>query len=126
MAAPTAPDVSLDDRRILTEATVNAADYLGLSNPELGKVIGVSASTISRMRHGTYFLDPNNKSWEAALLLVRLYRSLGSIVAGDPEVIRQWLTNPNTDLHGIPKELIKDLPGLVRVVDYLDAHRAVV
>lgn len=118
--------ISEDDRRILTEATVNAAQRLGLTNTELARVIGASNSTVSRMRQGTYKLDPDTKAWEAGLLLVRLYRSLGANVGSDTRSIRQWLTNPNTDLGATPKDLIRGIQGLVQVVDYLDAHRAVV
>ena len=126
MPGTSAPETRQNDRRILSEATVNTATQLGLTNAELGEVLGLSQSTVSRMRRGSYYLDPATKSWDAALLLVRLYRSLGAIVAGDPEVARQWLANPNADLGETPKTLIQQIQGLVHVVDYLDAHRAVV
>lgn len=112
------------DRRILTEATANTAKLLGLNNNRLANVIGVSPSTVSRMRRGDYCLDPNDKSWELSLLLVRLFRSLGAIAADDERVIQQWMMHYNRDLNGIPAEQIETVDGLVEVVDYLDAHRA--
>jgi hypothetical protein len=125
MATP-APQQTESDRRILTEATVNAADLLGLTNARLAEVIGLSGSTVSRMKRGQYLLDPGGKEWELGLLLVRLYRSLGAICAGDEAVMRQWLENRNRDLRAVPAEAIRRVEGLVEVVDYLDAHRAVV
>ena len=125
MTAP-APQQTDQDRRILTEATVNAASMLGLTNSGLAEVIGVSGSTVSRMKRGEYLLAPGSKEWELSLLLVRLFRSLGAICAGDETVIRQWMGHTNRDLQGVPAEAIRKVDGLVAVVDYLDAHRAVV
>lgn len=115
-----------EDRRILTRAAIEAGKHLGLTNTELGRVIGVSPSTVSRMRRDDYHLATGSKSWELALLLVRLYRSLGAIVANDNRVITQWMTHFNEDLGGVPRNLIQEVAGLVETVDYLDAHRAIV
>lgn len=115
-----------EDRRILTEAVVNAADLLGLSNHQLAGVIGVSDATISRMQRGAYQVSPGGKVGELSLLLVRMARSLGALCAGDEQVMRQWLRHPNRDLGCIPAERIQQVEGLVQVVEYLDAHRAVV
>jgi transcriptional regulator with XRE-family HTH domain len=126
MPLASAPDSTKEDRRVLTEASLNAGGQLGLTNDDLARILGVSRSTVSRMRQGQYLLGPGSKRWEAALLLVRLYRSLGAILAGDHAVMRQWLNNPNRDLGDAPRTLIRTTSGLVHVADYLDAYRAVV
>ena len=66
------------------------------------------------------------KAWELSLLLVRLFRSLAAICASDETVMRQWMAHENRALQGIPSEQIRRVDGLVAVVDYLDAQRAVV
>ena len=63
---------------------------------------------------------------ELAILLVRLYRALDGIVAGDDHVAADWLKNNNTALDGIPLELIQSVSGLTHVIAYIDARRAVV
>ncbi|MBK5937564.1 MbcA/ParS/Xre antitoxin family protein [Halorhodospira halophila] len=123
--ATQAPQEADPDRRVLTEAVTNAADLLGLSNRQLAEVIGVSASTVSRMQRGAYHLQPGTKAWELSLLLVRVARSLGAVCAGDERVMRQWMQHPNHDLGCVPSTRIQHVDGLVEVVDYLDAHRAV-
>jgi hypothetical protein len=60
------------------------------------------------------------------VLLIRLYRSLDGIVGGDDGVAADWLTNNNTALDGIPLQLIQSVSGLMNVIHYLDARRAVV
>ena len=57
-----------------------------------------------------------------ALLLVRLFRALDSIV-GDEGTARRWLASENLALNGRPVDLIRNTEGLVRVVHYLDATR---
>ncbi len=119
--------ISAPDRAAaLTKATLRAAAQLGLTNKALSTVIGVSQATVSRMRSGDYTLQPGQKSFELAVLFVRFYRSLDAIVGGDDAVAGTWLKNRNTALNGAPLALIQTVPGLINVIQYLDARRAVV
>ena len=111
-----------DAARVLSKAVVRAAERVGVSRQLLGKVLGVSPATISRLHGGAYQLDPGRKEWEFALLLVRAFRSLDSIV-GDEATARRWLASDNRGLNGRPLELLASTEGLVRVVQYLDASR---
>jgi Protein of unknown function (DUF2384) len=115
-----------DRTAILTKATLRAASQLGLTNKLLATVIGVSEATVSRMRSGEYTLQRGQKSFELAVLFVRLYRSLDAIVGGDDAVAGSWLRNRNTMLGAQPIALIQTVPGLMNVIQYLDARRAVV
>ncbi|MBZ0138240.1 MAG: DUF2384 domain-containing protein [Pseudorhodoplanes sp.] len=126
--APTKPrPVSAPDKAaVLTKATLRAAGQLGLTNKALATVIGVSEATVSRMRSGDYMLQPGQKPFELAVLFVRLYRSLDAIVGGDDAVAGSWLKNRNTALDVEPLTLIQTVPGLMNVIQYLDARRAVV
>ena len=111
---------------VLTKAALRAAEQLGMSNKSLAAIIGVSEATVSRMRSGDYTLQRGQKSFELAVLFVRFYRSLDAIVGGDHEVARAWLKNPNTTLDSEPLTLIQTVPGLMNVIHYLDARRAIV
>jgi Protein of unknown function (DUF2384) len=120
------PASMADQAAVLTKATLRAATQLGLTNKLLATVIGVSEATVSRMRSGDYTLQRGQKSFELAVLFVRLYRSLDAIVSGDDAVAGSWLKNRNTVLDAEPLALIQTVPGLMNVIQYLDARRAVV
>jgi hypothetical protein len=75
---------------------------------------------------GKFALEPGSKPFELALLFVRLFRSLDAITGGDPVTARAWLRADNTALNGTPLDLMMHIPGLVDVIAYLDARRAVV
>ena len=111
---------------VVTKAVVNAAEHLGLNSRSLAKVIGVSEPTISRMKSGTYALDEGSKPYELAVLLVRVFRSLDAISGGDPATVRGWMTSRNMALGDTPLSKINSVPGLVDVISYLDARRALV
>lgn len=111
---------------VVTKATLNAASKLGIANKLLANIIGVSEATVSRMCSGRYLLQPEQKSFELAVLFVRLYRSLDAIVGGDDAVATTWLKSRNTALDGEPIAFIQTVPGLMNVIQYLDARRAVV
>jgi len=118
--------IALKEPSVLTSATVRAAERLQIKNAALARILGVSDSTVSRMRNKALFLERGDKPFELAILLVRLYRSLDSIMAGDDAVAADWLRNKNTALNGVPLELIQSVSGLVHVIAYLDARRAIV
>lgn len=110
---------------VLSKAVTRAAERFHISRTQLSKVLGVSLPTISRLYNGHYLLEPGRKEWEFALLFVRVFRSLDSIV-GDEFTARQWLNSENRGLNGRPIEMICQTEGLVRVVQYLDASRGLV
>ena len=112
------------DAAVATKAVLRAAGRLGLSNKALARIIGVSEATVSRMGVGSYTLAPGDKAFELALLLVRLFRSLDAITGGDESVSRVWLRSENIGLGGTPLTLIESVSGLVHVLGYLDARRA--
>ena len=111
---------------VVTKAVIRAAGALEVSNKALAKILGLSEASVSRMGTGSFELKPADKTFEVAILFLRLYRALDAIVGGDEAVARAWLKNPHTTLAGSPAVLIQSLSGLVNVVGYLDARRALV
>ena len=114
-----------DPSSVLTKAVARAAERLNISRALLAKILGVSPPTVTRLYSGDYKLDERRKEWEFALLFVRVFRSLDSIV-GNEQTARQWLNSDNRGLNGRPVDLIRQTEGLVRVVHYLDASRGLV
>lgn len=114
-----------DASAVLTKAVARAAERLDISRASLAKVLGVSAPTVTRLYSGGYLLDQRRKEWELALLFVRVFRSLDSLV-GNEQTARQWLKSENLGLNARPVDLIRQTEGLVRVVHYLDASRGLI
>ena len=112
------------DGALVTKAALRAAERLGISNKELARILGLSESTVSRMSAGAYALSPEQKPYELALLFVRLYRSLDSIVGGDAAVAKAWLRARNSALGDAPLARIMSIAGLTETIAYLDARRA--
>ena len=126
--AVTAPvQQTLNKPQVLTKAVINSATYLDIPKGKLAHILGVSSATVTRLYTDTYRLSPDKKEWDFAVLLVRLFRSLDSIVGGAADDAKKWLASENKAFAGQkPVELIESTEGLVRVVTYLDACRAVV
>ncbi|GLI20941.1 uncharacterized protein (DUF2384 family) [Xanthobacter flavus] len=124
-AAPLA-DAPLSQGAVLTKALLRAADRLGVTGATLAAVIGLSPASLTRMKKGEFALESGTKPFELAILFVRLFRSLDAIAGGDERIARAWLANPNTALDAVPIDKIRTIPGLMDVIAYLDARRAVV
>lgn len=115
------PATELDNSAVLSKAVVRAAQLFGLNQRELGRILGLSESSVSRLVAGRFQLSPERaKEWELAILFVRLFRSVDAIWGHEAE---HWLHAPNTALGAAPIELATQVAGLVRVVDYVDAAR---
>jgi hypothetical protein len=115
---------SLKNRsKVLGKAVLHAAAVLGIEPARFAQVLGVSTSSISRLSRDAYSLKETQKSWELAVLVVRLYQGLETIMAGDEIAMRSWMWNPNTALHATPAEHITTVQGLVDVVGYVESSR---
>lgn len=110
------------DAALIGRALLRAAEHLEIANKVLSKIIGLSESSLSRMRKGEFELD--GKSLELAILFVRAYRSLDAIVGGDDAVAARWLRSANTALGAAPLEMLQTISGLNNVINYLDSRRA--
>jgi hypothetical protein len=103
---------------VLTRALVRAGKELGLTQADLGVVVGRDRTALSRDA-----IEPGTKAGELAVLLIRAYRALYVLVGGEPRQMKHWMKTPNHHVGGVPAELVRTVPGLMRVVEYLDAIR---
>ncbi len=103
---------------VLHEALLNAGKTLGVTQAELGRIIGRGRTDISRGN-----IDPASKSGELALLFLRCFRSLYVLTGGDAQVMRHWMRTENRHTGGVPAEQVKTVQGLIGVLEYLDAAR---
>lgn len=126
MRAAPLSQAPLSQGAVLTKALLRAADRLGVTGATLAAVIGLSPASLTRMKKGEFALEAGTKPFELAILFVRLFRSLDAIAGGDERIARAWLANPNIALDAAPIEKIRTIPGLMDVIAYLDARRAVV
>lgn len=107
-----------DTAGVLAEAFANAGRQLGLTQADLGAIIGKDRTAVSRGR-----IDPDSKDGELALLFIRCYRALFVLVGGAQDQMRHWLHTENLHTGGVPAQQIRSVQGLVRVLEYLDGIR---
>ena len=113
----------ISEAAVLSKAAVRAARLLDLTQRDVSAALGVSEATASRLFAGKYLLSPDrSKEWELARLLVRLFRSLDALW-GHEDTARTWLSSENLALAARPRDLLRSVEGMVRVVAYLDAAR---
>jgi len=107
---------------VLAKSVLAAADQLGLRQTELGAVLGVHRTAISRLKQSGQ-LDPQSKQGELALLLIRLARALYALTGGDEVWMRHFMRSPNRVTGGVPAEQVGSVQGLVTVLQFVDAVR---
>ena len=109
---------------VLAKATLRASGLLGFTGATLGRGIGLSDASVSRVSAGAQPIEPGRKEGELAALVVRIYRSLDALVGNDEKRRIEWLGSYNTGMNGVPKEMMLSVQGLVQVAAYLDGMRA--
>jgi uncharacterized protein (DUF2384 family) len=119
-AAPEAERASA----VLSDAVANVARFWKIPNERLGQILGVSDSSVSRLRSGGYLLDPKSKAFELGQYLVRLFRSLDALTAAQDRSSIAWLNAPHPELEGVPLDMLTSITGLMRVCDFVDNARA--
>ncbi len=112
------------EEAVLSTAVARVADLWNLTNETLGAIIGVSSATASRLRSGTRRLERGTKPFELSQYLVRLFRSVDSLMGSDDEAANSWLRTANVELGGAPIDLIRTVKGLSEVSNYVDDFRA--
>lgn len=117
------PKTTVTAEGVVAKALFNAADRLCVDKRTLRKAIGLSESTLARVKKsGKIPADP--KKMELALLFIRLFRSLDAIAGGDANTVRSWMYAENLALCGRPIDRIQTITGLIDVLGYLDSRRA--
>jgi hypothetical protein len=116
-----AATAELRRRSILAKAILRAAVPLDVSQSALAEILGLSESSVSRMKEGTYAMRP--KELELGALFVRVYRSLDALLGGNLQNVRARFHAPNDHLQGTPATLVRRVEGLTRVAQYLDFMR---
>jgi len=106
-----------DPKLTLAKAYLNAGKCLGLKQAELGDVLGKDRTTLSRG------IDPDSKTGELALMLIRCYRGLFALLGGEINNMQHWMHTHNHHTQGIPAEQVKSIAGLLFVLEYIDAMR---
>lgn len=108
---------------VLSKALKKASQYWDISNKQLGEFCGLSEATISRLKNGQYILDYNTKSWQLAVIFLRIFRGLDAYMGGNVNNEKAWLQANNIALGGKPIELMKNVEGLTNVAQYIDYVR---
>ena len=108
---------------VATKALLRASERLKLAQKELAPLIGLSPASLSRLVGGSRSVDLGGKEGELALLFLRVYRSLDTLVGGDDAQAQAWIRAHNRHLGGVPLQLMQRIEGMVHVVEYLDAMR---
>ena len=114
------------DGALVTKASLRAAERLGALQQGAGAHPRPLQSTVSHESAGAYAAEPEQKPYELALLFVRLYRSLDSIVeAGHGAVTRTRSAPATARSADAPRwRASLSISGLVETIAYLDARRA--
>jgi len=108
---------------VLTRAFTRAGEKLALQQQDLVKIIHASRSTVSRIHSGQALLSPGTAEGQLALLFLRIFRSLDTVVGGDSAKAAEWFKSENAHLGERPLVLAQSPQGLVHVAEYLDAMR---
>jgi len=100
---------------VLKKVLLNASKEMGISIANLEKIIGINSDALKYED-----IDPESKSGELSLMLIRCYNNLNALVGSNKEHIQHWMHTQNIGTQDIPAEQLSKLDDLVRLAGYLD------
>lgn len=110
-----------DPAKVLTAAVMKVAWVLQLSDKELAKIICVPEEEIDLLRLESDLIQPNSRTAERSLLLIRMLTALEATVGGNQEHSRRWIRSHNVAVGGVPMDAIATTEGLGLVLGYLES-----
>lgn len=114
------PCLVISEMQVVTQATVTAAERLGLDPAALATIIGLPEASICRMQCLDHLLERGSEPLARSLQLIRLFRTLNGLSGGSCEVAKTWLASHHAALGVIPAQHIKSPDGLGDVLAYLE------
>lgn len=86
---------------------------------ELARILGLQCTDIGRMASVQQFLIIHSKSWQNAVLFIRLYQRLFQKYDGDQALMIHWLRAEQSGLGSSPLLLMVDHGQLERILNNL-------
>jgi Protein of unknown function (DUF2384) len=117
------PDAEAEAATV-AKATIRAAEILDVGPVVLAKILGLSYAGAERLLNGRFDLAPVGGPFVRAVLLVRIFSALDTIMGGDEQAARSWLRARSNALGGIPLALMQTPRGLIPVCQHLEARLA--
>jgi hypothetical protein len=113
--------MTAESAKVLSKATINAANALGLDKQELATVIGISVDQLDSLHRNESLFLPRTETGQRCMLLIRLLAALTSQVGDNTGYVHQWLRSHNSAIGEIPLAALSSHAGLINVVAYLEA-----
>jgi len=104
---------------ILTKAALKSGANLGLTNDDIAKITHCSLDILQNES-----IEPSSYEGQKALILIRIYEALYSLIGNDMANIKHWMNSVIKPLQGRPADLIFKPDGLENVIEYLDTMKS--
>jgi hypothetical protein len=106
-----------EDAALVSKATVRAAAHLGLPDPVLATILGLSTLAVEETTESQTSLIQDWQTLERAAPLLRLSRALDHGLGGDAEAAESWMRSHNTGFDARPIDVLQTVGGPERVLD---------
>jgi uncharacterized protein (DUF2384 family) len=110
-----------EDATLVSKATLQAAAHLGLPDPVLATILGLSASAVEQARATQTPLIQDWLTLERTAPLLCLSRALNHGLGGDPKAVESWVRSHNTAFDERPIDVLQTADGPQRVLDHVQA-----
>lgn len=103
----------------IAKSTFRVKEALSLSEKQLATLLGINIQTLTKISIEQDIVESD--TYESALLLISVYRSLYAKLGGSNPAMIHWLNSENSDFDGKPPLRIMATPdGIQKIIDYLE------
>lgn len=110
-----------EDSALVSKAILRAGAHLGLPDPVLATILGLSGSAVEQAREDQTPLIQGWRTLARAAPLLRLSRALDQGLGRDPDATESWIRSHNTAFGARPLDVLQTSDGPQRVLDHVQA-----
>jgi len=109
--------------RVVTKAVVKAAELLKLSEPEFAGLIGVSETTVAKLKAVESVIREKSAEQQLVVYLIGIFESLSALYGNNEDHMAEWLRAENKVFNKAPIREMATMSGMANTARHLDQYR---
>lgn len=107
------------DKKLISEALNKSIQIMGISKSDFAEILMIDPEQLNDFIKSSF--ESNSQKVQISLQIIKIYRSLFALAGNNKKFMTHFLYTDNHYFSARPIDVMKSLPGLVKVEQFLNA-----